>query len=220
MQKINFSKFLLVIFCLGVVLMSTSCKKDDDPVIDEPDYTIPTTYNFDNVSYSGQTQRIGMLTEMKAYMRSNMKIIEFAIKKWKLLILIGLIAGVFAAVFSMPEFISPKFKSEAVIYPANLGQYAEETGLEQMQQYLESNEIRNYIISKFNLYDEYEIDSTVRSSKTAIYKVYAEHISFDETKYESIRITVLSTDPVKAKEIIDEIIDQLNVTIRKVEREK
>ncbi|MBL4709383.1 MAG: hypothetical protein JKY48_13180 [Flavobacteriales bacterium] len=159
-------------------------------------------------------------SEMKAYMRSNMKIIEFAIKKWKLLILIGLIAGVFAAVFSMPEFISPKFKSEAVIYPANLGQYAEETGLEQMQQYLESNEIRNYIISKFNLYDEYEIDSTVRSSKTAIYKVYTEHISFDETKYESIRITVLSTDPVKAKEIIDEIIDQLNVTIRKVEREK
>lgn len=51
------------------LLFFTSCK-DDDPVIDEPGFTIPTTYNFDNVSYSGQTQRIGMLAELKAYMKS------------------------------------------------------------------------------------------------------------------------------------------------------
>lgn len=159
-------------------------------------------------------------SEMKAYMRSNIKIIEFAAKKWKLLIVVGLIAGVFATIFSMPEFIAPKFKSEAVIYPANLGKYAEETGLEQMQQYLESNEIRDFIISKFNLYDEYEIDSTKRSSKTYINEAYGEHIFFEETKYESIRITAFSTDPVKAKKIIDEIINQLNETIRKTEREK
>jgi len=159
-------------------------------------------------------------SEVKAYMRSNLKIVEFAAKKWKLLILIGVIAAIFATVFSMPTFIPPKYKSEAVIYPANLGKYAEENGLEQMQQYLESNEIRDHIITKFKLYDEYDIDSSIRSSKTYVNTAYGEHISFDETKYESIRITSFSTDPNKAKDIIDEIIHQLNEIIRKTERKK
>ena len=34
-------------------------------------YEIPTVYNFENVSYSGQTQRINMLGEMKAYMGTS-----------------------------------------------------------------------------------------------------------------------------------------------------
>ena len=70
--------------------------------------------------------------ETKTTMQSNIEIVQFAAKKWKLLFVIGLIAGIFATIFSMPQFIPPKFKSEAVIYPANLGQYAEENGLEQM----------------------------------------------------------------------------------------
>ncbi len=59
--------FLLFITSL---LVFTSCNKDDDPIIDDPDYIIPTTYDFINVDYSGQTQRISMLAEMKAYMKS------------------------------------------------------------------------------------------------------------------------------------------------------
>jgi len=159
-------------------------------------------------------------SEVQAYMRSNLKIVEFALRKWKLLALVAIIAGAFAAVFSMPEFIPPKYTSEAVIYPANLGKYSGETELEQMQQYLESNTIRDYIISEFNLYDEYEIDSSIRSSKTYMIKAYGEHVSFDETKYESIVITVTSKDPEKAKNMVDAIIEQLNETIRMTERKK
>lgn len=58
--------FLLFITCL---LVFASCDKDDD-MTDEPGFTIPTTYDFINVDYSGQTQRIGMLAEMKTYMKS------------------------------------------------------------------------------------------------------------------------------------------------------
>lgn len=52
------------ILLLGVVLIFASCKDDDNS------YTIPTTYDFDNVSYSGQTDRLGMLGEMKSYVSS------------------------------------------------------------------------------------------------------------------------------------------------------
>ena len=158
--------------------------------------------------------------ETKTNMRSNIEIVQFAIKKWKLLLVIGAIAGVFAIVFSLPKFIPPKYKSEAVIYPANLGKYAEENGLEQMQQYLESNELRDHIVEKFNLYDEYDIDQDNPNKRTYINAVYAEHITFDETRFESIRINTLSTDPEKARDIAVEIIEELNRIIRRTEREK
>ncbi len=156
----------------------------------------------------------------KDYFISNIKIIEFAIRRWKTLGSVAILAGIFGFVFSGPKFIEPEFKSEAVIYPANLGGYSGETRLEQMQQYLESNSIRDSIIRKFNLYDEYEIDSSVKSSKTFLYEAYSEHIGFDETRFESIHIDAYSTDPVKARDIVNEIILQLDNTIRETERKK
>ena len=60
MKLINLS-FLLITSLLAF----TSC--DDD---DKIDYTVPTSYNFENVNYNGQTQRLGMLNELQAYMKS------------------------------------------------------------------------------------------------------------------------------------------------------
>ena len=47
-----------------------SCKEDEIP---EPkvELEIPTTYNFTNVDYSGQTQRLDMLTELKNYIGTS-----------------------------------------------------------------------------------------------------------------------------------------------------
>lgn len=154
------------------------------------------------------------------YLRSNVNIVVFAMRNWKTMGGVALIAGILGAVFSGPQFIAPKYTSEAIVYPANLGGYSGETRLEQMQQYLESNAIRDSIIFKYNLYDEYEIDSSKRTSKNQMIKTYAEHISVDETKFESISITAISTDPKKARDIVAEILDQLNKTIRRTEREK
>ncbi len=49
-----------------IVLGFSACEEND-----EPDYNIPSTYNFSNVSYSGQTQRLAMLNEMKIYMATT-----------------------------------------------------------------------------------------------------------------------------------------------------
>lgn len=50
---------------LTIALLITACKKDATN-----DYTIPTTYNFENVSYSGQTARLDMMEEMTTYMKT------------------------------------------------------------------------------------------------------------------------------------------------------
>lgn len=53
--------FIFTLLILGIA----SCSEDEPTT-----YEIPTTYNFENVNYSGQTQRLAMLQEMKTYMET------------------------------------------------------------------------------------------------------------------------------------------------------
>jgi len=55
---------------IGLILASfifTSCDKDDD----KPSYEIPTTYEFTNVTYQGQKDRLAMMQEIKDYMKTS-----------------------------------------------------------------------------------------------------------------------------------------------------
>lgn len=69
----NFKNAIKSLALLLVVLVFSSCEKDDD---ESNDYTVPTTYTFTNaegastVSFSGQTQRLNMLAEMTTYMKT------------------------------------------------------------------------------------------------------------------------------------------------------
>lgn len=54
-------KYFLLAFPL--VLLAAGCRKDN--------YKVPTTYDFKNVSYSGQEQRMDMVAEMTAYMETG-----------------------------------------------------------------------------------------------------------------------------------------------------
>lgn len=49
---------------IGLFAM-TGCKKED-----KDEHQIPTSYNFENVNYSGQTNRLGMLTELSTYAKT------------------------------------------------------------------------------------------------------------------------------------------------------
>lgn len=64
MNKFNLNAGLFML--LAVVFTLSSCKKD--PSLKDAD--IPSTYNFDNVSFSGQTTRLAMLGEMTNLMKT------------------------------------------------------------------------------------------------------------------------------------------------------
>ncbi|AKD04357.1 DUF4856 domain-containing protein [Pontibacter korlensis] len=55
---------LAVAACMA--FSSCSDEKEEDP-----SYNIPETYNFENVSYAGQTTRLGMLSELDAYIKTG-----------------------------------------------------------------------------------------------------------------------------------------------------
>jgi hypothetical protein len=64
--KLNSKMFMIA--GLAVCSLFSSCSKDKD---DSPSYTVPQTYSFENVNYSGQTDRISMLTELDNYVKTG-----------------------------------------------------------------------------------------------------------------------------------------------------
>lgn len=66
-----------ILFASLALIAFTSCKKDTkiepipEPTPVGPTYTVPTTYTFSTVNYSGQTTRLAMLDEMINYMKTG-----------------------------------------------------------------------------------------------------------------------------------------------------
>jgi hypothetical protein len=141
--------------------------------------------------------------------------------KWRKQILVATIAaGLAAIVFSSPFFIKPLFTSTAVIYPYNMKAYADESNTEQMLQFLESADIRDSLIKKFDLYKHYDIDPAGKKAYYYITLSYADAVTIRKTLYESVEIKVRDTDPVIACNMVKAIMDIFNKKVKQVQHEK
>ena len=74
--------------------------------------------------------------------------------KWHI-IAITLVAAVLGVIFSGPKFITPKYKSEAIVYPSGRAEFSDETFTEQMLQVMESQEILDSVAEIFDLMSHY-----------------------------------------------------------------
>lgn len=59
-----------IVLGLATALIFSSCSEDDTPDPSSP-YTVPETYSFENVNYSGQTTRLDMFEELEAEMKKG-----------------------------------------------------------------------------------------------------------------------------------------------------
>jgi capsular polysaccharide biosynthesis protein len=160
------------------------------------------------------------IKQMEEYSESSYYFIKLIIKWKKHFMIVTAVAIAAAAVFSSEFIMKPKYKSFAIIYPANVSAYGAESSTEQLLQLLESADIRNTVIHKFKLADHYDIDTTVKGGLTRLYEAYESHVDVKRTEYESIEIKVLDTDPQEACDIVNEIINALNFKARKLQRDK
>ncbi|MCX6273925.1 MAG: hypothetical protein NTV09_01790 [Bacteroidetes bacterium] len=157
---------------------------------------------------------------MNSYLQSA-DIFKIINQSRKPLIIVGVIAAIASAIFSGPDFIKPRYKSESVMYPSNLTKYSDESPTEQMIQLLQSSDIRDSVINAFSLYQHYEIDSVKnKTHRTEIFKMYDQNVSISKTEYESVNIVVYDTDPIYAAGIIDSMVSYLNKKARFMQREK
>lgn len=157
---------------------------------------------------------------MNEYVESNRYFFNLLIK-WKLHFLIITVVSIIAAcVFSSAYFIPPKYKSYALIYPSNIIPYSSETPSEQLLQLLESADIRNTVITKFNLAAHYDIDTTDEAGFSDLTDTYTSNVEVKRTQFNSIEIKVLDTDPQLACNMVIEIINALNLKARSLQRDK
>ena len=166
-----------------------------------------------------RNQRDNFIIQMENYFKSANMIDVLA--KWKThLLIIVVIAALLAALFSMPFFITPLYKSYAVVYPANVESYSEESETEQMLQILNSQDITDSIIEKFNLAKHYDINPEYKYFRTALLNEYKEKVSISKTPYESVRIEVLDQNPDTAALMVDAVIHYYDKKVSDLHKSK
>lgn len=147
-------------------------------------------------------------------------ILRIVKKNFKVFLTVAVLSAILSVILSGPTFITPLFKSEALVYPINIKPYSEESETEQMLQIFGAGDIRDSIIEKFNLYERYDIPKGEASSKYYMALEYNDRVVTGKTPYESIRLEVFDASPDTAKLIAEEIIRQLNLKIRSYYNER
>jgi uncharacterized protein involved in exopolysaccharide biosynthesis len=159
--------------------------------------------------------------------------------KWRKPLLIVMLAALTCSwFFSLPFFITPKYKSTVILFPASsssiskallsekggknddLTSLGESEQAEQLLQILNSNKIRDRVIQKFNLMEHYGIDSSSRYKISKLYKEYEKNISFGSTEYLAVEISVYDEDPQMAAVIANTIADLLDSAKNDMQRQR
>lgn len=162
----------------------------------------------------------------------------FLWKKRKPILIISFIALAASAIFSSPFFIPEKFKSTVVMFPAtnsslaksllsenagekeNIMQFGEEEEGEQMLQILNSDEIRNRVIAKYDLMKHYRINPNASFPITRLVKKFKENIHFNRTEYLAIEVSVLDENPDTAALIANDIANLLDSVKTRMQQER
>ncbi len=159
--------------------------------------------------------------------------------KWRKPLFIVILVAVFGSwFFSCPWFITPKFKSTVVMFPAtsssisksllteqamkeqDITAFGEDDQAEQLLQILNSNKIRDKVISKFKLMQHYGIDSTSSNKYSTLFKKYENNISFRRTEFMAVQISVYDEDPQLAADIANTIASLLDSTKNEMMRQR
>ncbi len=155
----------------------------------------------------------------------------------KPLILFSLLAAILAAIFSAPFFIKPKYKSQVVLFPTTTNsvskalldernsdkdilEFGKEEEAEQLLQILNSDQIRSRIIQKYDLMNHYEIDKDSPFKNTLLNQEYESNVSYNRTRFMSIVIEVMDTDPQKAADMANDIAALLDTVKNRIQYER
>ena len=146
-------------------------------------------------------------------------LLVFISRNLKTLIAVGFLAAVAASGVSL--MLDEYYESTVVMFATSqhsLGeQFFEETkkndllafgeteDAERLLQILNSHRIRNRIIEKYDLYTHYDIDPSEPGAKTDMALTYGSNVSANLTRFGSIRVQVLDTDPELARDMANDM---------------
>ena len=81
---------------------------------------------------------------------------------------------------------------------------------------MQSQEIMDSVVEKFNLMKHYKIDKSYKYWKTALIGEYRSNVSISRTPYDAVTIKVYDSDPEIACAMVYEIVNQYNIIIERI----
>tara|TARA_B100000945_G_scaffold106936_1_gene84698 strand:- start:10560 stop:11558 length:999 start_codon:yes stop_codon:yes gene_type:complete len=151
----------------------------------------------------------------------------------RILFLVGFLTSVLSSIIALFA-IEEKFKSSVVIYPTTTSsvsqallvehnpyrkdvlEFGEEEQAEQLVQVLNSDEMRDSIVRRFDLFDHYEVNQEDVYANTIMNDLYGQAISIKKTKFNAIEISVLDKDPQVAADIANEYLVLIDFVIARI----
>ena len=158
-------------------------------------------------------------------------------RQYKLLIIISILTILTSSLVSV-FLIEEKFSSSVIIYPTTTNsvsqalliehnpyrkdilEFGEEEEAEQLLQILNSDEMRDSIINKFDLYNHYNISQNETFHKTRMHTLYKGSVKIQKTKFNSIRITVMDKNPIIAANIANSYLSLMDVVISRIKHNR
>ncbi len=137
------------------------------------------------------------------------------------LAIISIAAAVLAVIVSFT--ITPMFRSTVIMFPtanasvsknlladnyggkSSIYEIGEEDQAEQLLQVLNSEEIKNRIVKKYNLMEHYGIEPDSKFPMTQLNAAYGSNVHFKRTEFMSVLVEVMDYDPQMAADIANDI---------------
>ena len=146
-------------------------------------------------------------------------LLVFISRNLKTLLGVGLLAAVVASGVSL--MMDEYYQSTVVMFATSqhsIGEqffeetkkndllaYGETEDAERLLQILNSHRIRNRIIEKFDLFTHYNIDPSEPGAQADMALTYGSNVSANLTRFGSIKVSVLDTDPFLARDMANDM---------------
>ncbi len=101
-----------------------------------------------------------------------------------------------------------------------MSDYSHESPTEQMIEFLNSADIKNRVIDKFDLRRHYDIPTDNKPFRDKLYAKYDRNVTVKPTEYGAVEITVYDISPDTAYQLVNGILEVLNQKVEEVQKEK
>ena len=159
----------------------------------------------------------------------SINLINLIVKYRWVLLCTAVTAAIISAVVSFT--IKPMFRSSVVLYPAtnvmetqtlfgvqntSTALFGDETATEKILQILRSDNIKNYLVAKYDLMKHYGIGENAKYKYTLLNMRMDKYIMSRKTQYNSVEIRVLDSDPVIAATMANDIARQIDTVFNQI----
>lgn len=159
-------------------------------------------------------------------------IIAILLRWKKTLIIIGIIAGLGAAIISLtlPNY----YKASTVFYsaspdlakPAPIGNmeidveyYGEDEDVDRILSIANSGELAGFIIDQFKLYEHYNINPEGLKAKYKVQKKFFKYYNAEKTKFDAIELSMEDVDPIMARDMANAARNKINEIAQRLVKE-